>query len=330
MAVWDFYADFDVSGGSNLGTLAQPWETLADVLAGTNGTAPAAGESVGCKGTDGITSTVTVSLDGTSSGGYIKFIGVDSNWDNVGGTTLTIIDGQTNTLDCLTFIGATFLWFENFDIKNAGSSGTTNDGIYGATTNNNYNVFINIHTHDCKGDGISGNLYLKRSLFFRCSSYNNSQYGFANYQESTLIACRAYNNTSYGYRTLEDNVHLGCISNDNSTGFFLYQSHGLINCIADGNTGSGFYVDTAGTTLHYCGCRSTNNGTGINTSAALLVLLIYYYGDNNTTDVTNYYEEIIGMTLNGSDTDEGYVNQANNNYNLTDDATYRREPIVIP
>jgi hypothetical protein len=80
--------------------------------------------------------------------------------------------------------------------------------------------------------------------------------------------------------------------------------------------------------------RITNNATAINNSANQRIKLFYVYSDN-TTETSGYYDEIINngaatVTLNGTDTDEGFTDPDNDDFTLSSYATYRRVAVAIP
>ena len=210
-----YYAHFGLATGNNTGVDAtNAWKTFADVIAGSNGTAPAAGDSVLCRGEDDLSATVTVNIAGTAADGHIRFIGVDSSWANVGGSTRAVIDGQTNTLSCLTFNGANFLWFENFEIKRAGSSLTSNHGIT-TTGASDRCVFINLYAHTCFGRGVNANSLLINSLFLKCRFSSNSDAGVYRGRGCQFVACLFDSNTSHGVNCIEQENFYGCIYRNN-------------------------------------------------------------------------------------------------------------------
>jgi len=331
-----YYADFDLTTGNNDGSDASnAWQSFSDIIAGSNGSPPAAGDTVLCKGTDSMSSGVTVNIAGSAEGGFIKLIGVDGSWNNVGGSTRAVLDMQNNDYDILTYNGADYFWLENFELKNAGSSGTGYDGIVGATDYSEYCVFINCYVHNCYGRGFNTNGgYLRYASAFRCRASNNASDGFMT-KYWNLFACRADANTVRGFNTNGD-LLIGCIAHDNGTeGFYLYTTR-AIHCVSEGNTNEGFELDYSSAYFPILlGLRSTNNGTGLAINTSYRFPVMYYYGDNNTTDASGYYDEVLNdggntITLDGSDTDCGYADSSSDDYNLSSSATYRRAGVSIP
>lgn len=329
-----YYADFDLTTGNNDGSnAANAWKTMADVFAGSNGTAPAAGDTVLCKGTDVLGASVEPSASGAYNTGYIKFIGVDSSWNNVGGSARAVLDGNGgaySVLYCNT--GRSYLWFENFIFKNTNKA-SGNCAVRIVTNNSYYWTFVNCIYRDCYR-GVDNNLgYSRYITHIRCAAHSNSNYGFGDYY-STYIGCRAYNNGGAGFSGAYG-VIKGCIAHDNSSdGFYDYGNYAIFDSVAYGNSGDAWERNYPGGSNALIGFRAASNTRGINVSGTNRPVIFYYYGDN-TTETSGYYDEILNngastVTLNGTDTNEGFVDPSNDDYNLRSDATYRRVAVSIP
>jgi len=330
------YADFDLTTGANNGSgWADAWRSMADVIAGSNSTPPAAGDTVLMRGTDTTTAVITWNLSGAHDTGYIKLIGVDASGNNVGGNTRAVIDRNNGNSIALS-VQASWVWFENIEVKNAGSSGTTYHGIH--TPSGSYRdnlIFINCVSHDNKGEGFdaSGG-YARYATLIKCASYNNAVDGFADFVTSTFVACRSYGNTGRGfYAPLISTIHIGCIAHDNgSDGFHLYNLGSVaVNCVSHGNGGDGYALVSPNLLI---GCRATGNVIGVSEEGAVRVLLLGYYGDN-TTETSGNVESIAidgvsTVVLSGTDVNGGYVDSANDDYNLASSATLRRLAVSLP
>jgi len=332
-----YYANFDLTTGNNTGVDAtNAWKTFADVLAGSNGTAPVAGDTVLCKGTDTLGAAIDIAISGSYANGYIKFIGVDASWNNVGGSTKAIFDANDGAYDVLREVsGADFIWFENFTFQNTNRA-SGNHGVDSATLYADYWVFKNCDFTDCYA-GFTETAYMRWAVLFQCRAYNNANNGFS-LRGAYLYFCRAYSNGARGISMSNaDTLSFGCIAHDNATAGIYTYGESCLFCVSEDNTTDGImdgYQLPGGVFL---GNRSTNNGSEgfVNGHESRRSLLFYYYGDNNDVNITGNYDDIKNIdaatvTLNGSDTNQGYVDPANDDYNLRSDATYRREKVTIP
>jgi len=330
-----YYADFDLATGDNDGSdAANAWKTFADVIAGSNGTAPAAGDTVLCKGTDTLSGTTrTINISGSAASGYIKLIGVDASWNNVGGSSRAVIDANGGAIVALTYNAASFIWLENFRVTNTNKA-SGKDGIGSAAAYSEYNIFINCVADNCN-NGFAGGGYLRYHRFIRCLAHTNTANGFSS-RYAQISFCRAYGNTNHGFH-LSDNVAFASLAHDNGAdGFYVYGSS-VIQCSSYGNTGDGFELSLAASNTNgFVACRAGGNGgAGFNVSAAGLRMPVFYYYGDNTTETAGNYDEILNdgastVTLNGTDTNEGFVDPANDDYNLRSDATFRRVAVSLP
>jgi len=271
----DYYVDADLDSGDNdgggdgdaydptsAGNWTNAWKTFADCMAGTNGSAPAAGDVVFCKGTDTLGSaTVTTSASGSVASGFITFIGCAAD-GSVDGTRV-VINGDGSYVP-LTNGGHSFLWFENFEFTN--SSG---DGV-AWHTNGDYCVFVNCISHsNSSGDGFTG-ASGDQVLFVKCQAYSNGDDGYSGWGSACrFMLCTAYSNTDTGFATTSGYaVYFGSIAHDNGAnagdeGFDLNASDIMINCIADGENVGVYLTSDYGQVFF---SRLTNNAAHANLS----------------------------------------------------------------
>lgn len=285
------------------------------------------------------TTNYEIGLDttaGTLADGYVKYVGVNSSWVNDG--TLAVIDG-------------------------GGLGVSTMDGF---NVYMSYQWLENIKAYDCNGMGF--NLYTAiGSFFLNCHAINCDQGGFDSYIGVTHVLCSAYGNGSSGFATggsgakyffcvargngargfaigHEYGVCLGCLSYDNTTdGYSLYAASVILNCVADNNTSDG--VELTGTTLCFLlGCRLTDNAYGINGASKPLMYGWNYMpedseakdntsgqltGESTPTFIALSVAGVATNNLAGTDTNGGYNDPDNDDYNLIAAATLRRTGITL-
>ena len=256
-----------------------------------------------------------------------------------------MINANSAVTNAIKYTGAgkgDFYRHVNFEFKNA-----TGHGVAYNNESVEQSAFINCISHDNGGYGwiLAG----YKNLFVRCQAYNNTS-GF--YLDSAVrfvfSDCVAYGGGTGFYMTGSSNyaTFMNCIAYNNVSapgiGFALNgPGTALINSISDSNTvGVTVFVDNV--RLFYN--RITNNGTGIDFSDETTVCG-WNYLHGNTTDLANpsawsdagiyacYITEDDGTNTNKADTDvdDGYVDQANQDYRLKADRTYNGDGSdVIP
>lgn len=338
-----YYADFDLGTGDNDGTSwANAWRTMAYAIAGENGTAPAAGDTVYCRGTDTLAATATNGINGDETNGLVKWIGVNSSGNNDG--TRAVLDCATGNFGALTCNG-NFNLYENFEFKNSGNSsgrlGTGDDCVYINCSFNNNNAL-----------GFNGTTSATRTVLIRCCAYSNGSDGFGTQSGCSFYFCSSYDNSQSGFdltNATSSNL-IGCLSYDNGNCGYenLAQISNLFNCVADGNTVAGILVKSAvpNYIANVIGCRITNqSGAGVEGFDANTEIVLYGWNffDNNKDHIANstlaYAVTHGGTATNvqvnedsggGGDTLQGYTDDDPEDYNLASTATLRREPITIP
>jgi hypothetical protein len=295
--------------------------------------------------------------EGTNAGGFIKFIGVDSDWS--GRTTRAIIDGASATdQHGIDSNGKDMYWFENVEVKRI--AGTSKHGFQATGYGPEGWVFVNCCANNCSGSGFgSASGYFKSVVFLRCVAYSNGFDGFSCGAQAMYYLCCSRQNTRHGYLVTGMGVLYGCIGWYNTTNG-SYGASGFnhyVNCVADNNQTSGISIGTVvqlGANT-FIGNRITSQNqagtdSGIDCTSDPALLGWNYFEDNgddpaddivNDTLATLIYEEETTTDSNRytqADANEGYVSHpalptAPNlatNYADATDPTLRRTAITIP
>jgi hypothetical protein len=310
------------AGGDNDGT---SWINAWTSLQSAADTA-VAGDIVYCRGTQVLTAKIDFDTqDGSLASGYIKFIGCNAGGTNDG--TRFVLNGNSAAANCIYMNDKDYIWFENFEFKNATGDG---QGEYTAAYWNNCQ-FINCISHNNGGAGFSA-VTGRYSFYDRCSAYSNTGTGFEMGVGWTDYShCSAHLNTVSGWVSYSSATSVYTRIADS----FCYKntSHGIhinggqiaeiVNCVVHGHSGAGdigVYVQAGFADL--AGVRITGNTTGLSVAANQRAALQIAYFGSNTADISGSYDiiPINGSTahveLLGAETDNGYTDSANNDYNL--------------
>lgn len=350
------YGNYTTGGTAHNGegSWATAWHTLAIALY----IQPASGDIIYCRKSGGgagetTTGVLSCASSGSNGSGPIKVVGCNAA-GNVDGTRY-VIDANNGDFDIIDFAGFDFWWWENIEVKNNG--GTAQTGWYSSGATSECHIFVNCCANNCTGSGFSVGSNIQHSYFFRCVSYANTLHGFSGYSYNYFFFCAAHTNTGDGFNVRGGALLYGCISHDNTDdGVELGFGIGirLINCVLDSNGDDGFLAIATTTNDTNCliGCRITNHSTagsnGLITLDEMCIVGWSYFEDNDDNiagashdaapnATFQYIPNADGTTTNvedGADTDEGYVDRANNDFSTRyvdgTDPSLRRTAITIP
>ena len=152
----------------------------------------------------------------------------------------------------------------------------------------------------------------------------------------------AHNNGGSGFYLYytDASTYYGCLAYDNSNGFDYNMASILINCVAHKNAGRNFYFNNYGGTPIMFGCRSTGQVSGdygFYGNSEKGILISNYFQQNGGVDKANdsltidlTIDSVNTNTYLGSDTDYGYNDSANDDFNLITSATMRDVEITLP
>lgn len=343
-----YYVYPSAAGSDDGSSEANAWTSLQRAIDGTGGTQPAAGDTVLCRTGGGSDETLSAQIDvdgnvGTSTTGWIKYIGVNSSWVNDG--SQYTIDGNSAVAHCLDFNQASAYYhiFENFVFTDA-----TAEAVAVDTSGGSHVAFINCaFTSSQRGITCRRNI---DGIFVRCLFANNTGNGVYRGANACLFfACCFRDNGASGFNSdyTDQTTFINCLFFDNAGwGVELPAGSKMINCVLDNNSSGGIYVlsaDPASTVTTTIGNRITNHSgagdIGLNCNSVVHLSGWNYFEDNDGDNIQNatYYHEITndGSATNiedQADTNEGYTSltEGSEDYNLASDATSREQEISIP
>jgi hypothetical protein len=329
-----YYVDPAAAGANNGTSWPNAW-TMIDSTQ-DRAAAVAAGDTVLCRGTQVLSTAIEFkSNSGSATGEYIVYIGCNAA-GNIDGTMFTI-DGNGAATRCCSTWTAAYLTFNNIRF-----TGATNDNIDLSTNGGGDNMMFNNCWIDSAGDdGISGTTSSTNDIFFRCKIFGNDGWGILQVGAPMFInLCNFYDNSlgnfngnANGNSFLFDNVFAPVAAGKTSLETIAAAS------VIKGNVidGSGIANDTglaitAGN-IFVIFNRFTNLALGIDGEGASgnrpWISGYNYFADNtddtsdvdqmiNISDTTNTNTNVYGIS------GDGYIDDANGNYNLSAGAVGRR------
>jgi hypothetical protein len=315
-----YYVDPDATGANDGSSQGDAWTTIQSAFDSVfNG-----GDICLCKGTETAGGQIDIDANsGAYNTGYIKFIGVNSSWENDG--TLYTIDADGGEFHILDANGPDYVWLEN--IKPTNNNGSY-DGLQVNTAYCDHWRFINCQFDGCGRYGVYST-YLRYSCWFKSKFLNNGSDGLRNPgSHASYYGCKFIDNTNYGMYLNTQSVLDSCVFHGNDTGAYLYGVDYVRNCVFDENSSYGANLALATAPYPIKGCRFTNHSgagdVGLYVSGNVRAALLGCYFGNNTTDATaDRYDDLGGNTFGGTDTNQGYVTPGSD-WTLRSDATGRR------
>lgn len=321
----NLYVDPAATGGSDNGTSwTDAWLSIQSAI---DYGSLAAGDNIYMRGTE--TPSVQIDWDGLSgtAADRINFIGCNAS--GVVDGTRYILDFGTNAIDGCVWNNMDYLSLQNIRITSSYTGGTVH-GMKYITSNSSYINHVNLMIDSWSGDAINGS-YCYQSFWNRCLAVGNGGYGFrSNSNGHKYSYCSAFDNGNTGFVVNAFGLCVGCLSVRNgSYGYDFGSFAHAYQCVAHDNDGSGMFLGGTVNELH--GCRLTlNGGYGVELNGFVSPVLTHCYFQSNTSGAaeSGYTEMNIDGTgshneFSGSDTNYGYVDPDNDNYNLAKNATLR-------
>lgn len=322
----DYYVN-PAAGGTNSGTQANPWTSIQTAF-----DTATAGDNVYCQGTQTISVRIDVDTNSGTDVAPIKIIGTNSSWVNDG--TYFVIDVNNNNSNGIYCNARSNYWLENIEIKNVGGTGAA---FYGQTNSDDWTL-INVYVHDCAQHGFNRGQYMRFWTVFRLRVASCAGYGIGS--PSSWRLSHAWIDSCdygiYGDQTMQPH----CVTISNCTTMGIYATN-IVTArhITIDDCPTGISVAAATVPAYLEGCRITGATTGLAIATDCNVNLVGCYFGGNTADIaltgTGTYKilpingAVTNVTLTGSDTGDGYVDAANNDYTLIASATGRSIPITV-
>ena len=263
---------------------------------------------------------------GDLTDGYIKVIGVNSSW--VEDETYAVLDG--NSVATYGFYIPSSSSNSKVLIKHLYVTRTSSYGWYMNGTVSDDWVLYHCAAILCAAGTVLHRFIGATVVRFRAES--NTSYGLKEGQygyDAMYAFCKASGNGGIGIGGTSSRLtFVGCLSFDNYNNFECDDGT-FINCTIDAGSEDGV-LQLSATRLRMVGCRVTSNGTddveyGVNLAATGWLIPMYsYFGGNlgagaAANDVEGYKLDLVGNTWEGTDTDQGYMDTATDDYNLDPD-----------
>lgn len=282
-------------------------------------------------------STPGVQLDTNegSEGSLISVVGVDGLWSENG--MKATLDGNDIATNCINIKAKDHFQWRNIEFTRA------NGNCVNILTSVAYfHTFIRCSIHDSvTGSGVqgSGGGTVNYFVFRYCDLYNNAGQGAGPLRYPVFDGCRIYNNGVFGVYAQFSATFTNCVFYENTNHALRTLNDGntkITNCVFDKNVLAGLYCSESVVTVE--GCRFTENGTyGIEVSSANVYAGYNFFKDNTTaatTGSTIYTRDKDVADTNVHDGVIGYIDGdnamlADRNYGLTNQATSRRQAVVL-
>ena len=320
-----YYVDPAATSGNNDGSSqVNAWLSLQRAIDGEDGVQPTAGDKVLCRAQDGVIPDETLAARIDVDGGNgtttnpLQITGVNSSWIEDG--TQYVINGNNVATEILYFGASQYQKWLNFKVF--GAIGYSIEFMVSGARMVN---FIN-----CWVSGGYGARFFRNSLgsVIRCL-FENSSHGVYNLSGSLINSivrnCSSDGvDSSYSASRIVGNIIYNSAKN------IAGQSAGSLiqNNVIHGGT-YGIYRASAVDALTILGNRITGASTAGIGAAGSSGIMAYNYLQN-ITDLSNadglLQVALAGINTNiigGTDTDYGYVDSANADFNLVTGATLR-------
>lgn len=263
-----------------------------------------------------------VSKSGTSTA-YIRLFGCNTTFDTL---KLSYINGRRQATSCIFGTSSNYIHLSYLHLDSA-----VNNNLNSTNAQDHWKI-EKIKSTNAGWSGF--HLYLcKYSDVFYCYSYNNVREGFycSGYYD-VFKYCKSYSNGYNGFNLEGNRIWIDiCLSYSNTrSGVRISTIEAILTrSILHANSYSGVTIESSSVggnvyenrltanTLYGINCVSLNNS----------IYEDYNYLQGNTSGNRNNISGI--HSVDGSDTDYGYVDYTNGNFSLSDNATHTKDSVTI-
>jgi hypothetical protein len=305
-----YYVDGAVGSDANAGTsegAGNAWATIQKAL-----DTVAAGDVVNIKAS----ATYSESLNIVTAGGTTNEIVLEGYTATVGDDGRATISGGTNNLT------STPTGSIGYVFKNLRFTAATSHAISMGTKD--YMTFLNCSIDNSGGRGA---IVDQGCYFISCDVFNNATDGlYLNNYSCVAVGCKIYGN---GNKAIDgnDTDAVNCLIFNNGATFDAVLATNCYHCTIDGDGTTGNAITTQiSSAQRVVNCILHDCDYGVSKSSAS-----YYNGHcivgNLVTSMTGKYENCPGSAIGYGDSDEtttpGFVDEAGDDYTLTEDSAAR-------
>jgi hypothetical protein len=259
---------------------------------------------------------------GTAGGGNVNIVGCgEATW--TARTDVATLDGGGDATYVMDISDIDYYTVEHLRI-----TGAINDGIDRGSGGTTDFVFIHCRFDNNGSDGFDGT-NLVRGLFEQCIFENNSSNGVYQSDQTTYKMCVVRNNGGTGLLLYRYCLVDGCLIYENTADGVSFSASGnrVVNSVIDDNGDAGIEIASVGNICIYCN-RITNNGdygirvasAGYESNRENFNVLYGNDGGGIGTDLLNILSGLKsygGTGGLGAASDDGYVDSANDLYEVT-------------